>query len=289
MMLSSEQIELTDAIQSLSGKTAVVKFGGTSLLTPALKEALIEETISLARAGMKVVVVHGGGPAVNEALARLNIPTTKVEGLRVTDAATIEVVVDVLTKINKELVKDFEDKGAKAVAVAGNHSNVFLAKKLELNDKEGKLVDLGWVGDIQLVDLFAVGRTLESGYIPVIAPIGMDSEGNYYNLNADHAALAVAAALQADNLIFLTDVPGVLKNVQDPASRISEISVAEIEEYVNRGVISGGMLPKVKSCVSGIQKGIRQIAIMDGRSEQAVVKGILNPQETGTLIKGKIQ
>jgi acetylglutamate kinase len=294
MTSPSKQIDLNDAstgqvanIPSLLGKTAVVKFGGTALMSPVLKEGLIDQTISLVKAGLKVVVVHGAGPALNEELANRGIATKKVEGLRVTDATTIKVVVEVMTKINQALVEGFEAKGAKAVVVNGSHSNVFLAKKLELKDKEGAPVDLGWVGEIQLVDLFAVGRSLQSNFIPVIAPFGMDNEGNFYNLNADHAALAVAAALKADNLVFLTDVPGVLKNVQDQTSRIPEISVDEIQDYVNQGIISGGMLPKVKSCVSGIEKGIQHIAIMDGRAQDAVVKGILNPQETGTLIKAK--
>jgi len=292
MTSSSKQIDLNDApggpvatIPSLLGKTAVVKFGGTALLSPVLKEGLIDQTISLVKAGLKVVVVHGGGPALNEELAQRGIPTKKIDGLRVTDSTTIKVVVEVMTKINQHLVEDLEAKGAKAVVVNGAHGNVFLAKKLELKDKEGAPVDLGWVGEIQLVDLFAVGRSLQSNYIPVIAPIGMDNEGNFYNLNADHAALAVAAALKADNLVFLTDVPGVLKNVQDPTSRISQISVDEIQDYVNQGIITGGMLPKVKSCVSGIEKGIHHIAIMDGRAKESIVKGILDPQETGTLIK----
>lgn len=272
---------LLASLQAFRGKTIVVKFGGSGLLSQEPKEAFIQQILLLVQAGLKIVVIHGGGLLINETLLKLGTPTKKVHGLRITDATTLDVVMDVLTKINKEFVKDFESAGAAALTI----KNIFLSKKLELNDEDGNLIDLGWVGDIQHVDLFAVNRSLASGHIPVLAPIGIDDQGNFYNLNADHAALAMASALQADAIMFLTDVSGVLKDVSDPTSRIPRISIDEIQNYINQGIISGGMLPKLQSCISGIKKGIRQIAIIDGHTKDAVIRGILAPQETGTLIR----
>ena len=278
----------TSALQALHGQTVVVKFGGSALSSDNLREALIDETVTLIRNGLKVVVVHGGGSSISEALNKQGIPTKAINGLRVTDLATMEVVVDVLSKINKDLASDFEAKGVKASAITGVNKNILISKRLGLKDNEGQSIDIGWVGDIQLVDRDAISAFLETDHVPVIAPIGRDNEGNFYNLNADHAALSVAAALQADNLIFLTDVPGVLKNVNDVNSRISQLSVKQIQEYIDQGIISKGMLPKVQSCISGIKQGIQQIAIVRGGTENAVLKGILAPQEIGTLIKGAI-
>jgi len=272
-------------LKDLGGQTLVIKFGGSALLSKSSRQSLIAEAGAVAKSGMKVVVVHGGGPSVDAALSRLGIPIEKIDGLRVTDATTIRVVVDVLSNINKELVKDFEAIGAMALAVDGTQNNVFLCKKLLLKDKEGAPIDLGWVGDIQGVDLFAISRSLDSGHIPVVAPIGMDNEGDFYNINADHATLAVASALQANHLLFLTDVPGVLQDVRDPASRIPQLSERDIESYIRQGIISGGMLPKLSSCLSGIKKGIGQISIVDGRLEQAIIRGIITPTDIGTLIE----
>jgi acetylglutamate kinase len=230
--------------------------------------------------------VHGGGPAINEALQVIGKKTEKVQGLRITDDETIGVIVEVLSSVNKELAEKFEANGVKALSVCAEQNNIFTTEKLVLQDEEGKPIDLGWVGKIDGVDLFAISRSLDAGYMPVVAPIGMDSDFNLYNLNADHAALAIAAAIKAESLVFLTDVPGVLKDVKDLASRFASLSIDAVPAFIKDGTISGGMLPKINSCVAGIEKGVNKISIVDGRQKHALLNGIFAPQEVGTLISG---
>jgi len=273
-------------MEQITGQTVVVKYGGSALLNDDLRQGLVDETIELTRAGVKVIVVHGGGPKINETLAKMGIATVKVQGLRVTDLQTMQVVNDVLSNVNRDIVSSFEAKGAKALSIYPGQNNVFYSKKMIIKDEKGEVIDIGWVGEIQWVDTFAISRALESGYVPVVAPIGMDAEGNYYNINADHAALAVAAQVHASNLLFLTDVPGVLGNVADPNSRFPSLTPKEISQHVQSGVITGGMLPKVNSCVSGLEKGIQKISIVDGKQQKALMNGILNPGEVGTVICG---
>ena len=277
---------LAENVESMVGKTVVVKFGGSALIDPERKEALISEVVALAHAGIKLIVVHGGGPAINEALRVIGKKTEKVQGLRITDDETIGVIVEVLSSVNKELAEKFEANGVKALSVCAEQNNIFTTEKLVLQDEEGKPVDLGWVGKIDGVDLFAISRSLEAGYMPVVAPIGMDSDFNLYNLNADHAALAIATAIKAESLVFLTDVPGVLKDVTDLASRFASLSIDAVPAFIKDGTISGGMLPKINSCVAGIEKGVHKISIVDGRQKHALLNGIFAPQEVGTLISG---
>jgi acetylglutamate kinase len=277
---------LAENVESMVGKTVVVKFGGSALIDPERKEALISEVVALAHAGIKLIVVHGGGPAINEALQVIGKKTEKFQGLRITDDETIGVIVEVLSSVNKELAEKFEANGVKALSVCAEQNNIFTTEKLVLQDEEGKPVDLGWVGKIDGVDLFAISRSLDAGYMPVVAPIGMDSDFNLYNLNADHAALAIATAIKAESLVFLTDVPGVLKDVKDLASRFASLSIDAVPAFIKDGTISGGMLPKINSCVAGIEKGVNKISIVDGRQKHALLNGIFAPQEVGTLISG---
>jgi acetylglutamate kinase len=279
----------TKEMEKLAGQTVVVKYGGSALLNDDLRQGLVDETIELTRAGVKVIVVHGGGPKINETLAKMGIATVKVQGLRVTDPETMQVVNDVLSSVNRDIVSSFEAKGAKALSIYPGQNNVFYSKKMIIKDEKGEVIDIGWVGEIQWVDTFAISRALESGYVPVVAPIGMDAEGNYYNINADHAALAVAAQVHAANLLFLTDVPGVLGDVKDPSTRFPSLTPTDIAQHVQSGVITGGMLPKVNSCVSGLEKGIQKISIVDGKQAKALMKGILNPGEVGTVICGAMK
>jgi acetylglutamate kinase len=276
----------TKQMEQIAGQTVVVKYGGSALLNDDLRQGLVDETIELTRAGIKVIVVHGGGPKINETLAKMGIATVKVQGLRVTDPQTMQVVNDVLSSVNRDIVSSFEAKGAKALSIYPGQNNVFYSKKLIIKDEKGEVIDIGWVGEIQWVDTFAISRALDSGYVPVVAPIGMDAEGNYYNINADHAALAVAAQVHASNLLFLTDVPGVLGDISDPSSRFPSLTPNEISQHVKSGVITGGMLPKVNSCVSGLEKGIQMISIVDGKQQKALMNGILKPGEVGTVICG---
>lgn len=218
-------------------------------------------------------------------LAKLGIETKKIEGLRVTDKKTLSVVIDVLATVNKNLVDHFHTCGIQSTGFCIPDNNILLSKKINSPDKK---IDIGWVGEIEQVDRQLLNQALQKQSIPVIAPIGKDKLGNYYNINADHVAFAVAASLKANHLIFLTDVTGVLANIQDPETRLGQIKVHDIPCYINEGIVSGGMLPKLRSCIAAIEQGIKRIAIVNGHKEQAIVNALLNPEQIGTLVTGDI-
>lgn len=262
----------------------VVKFGGNAIMNTKVLDQLIEDTCSLINQGVRVVLVHGGGTAVNDALAAVGKETKKVAGLRVTDDQTLEIAVDVFSSINEKLTTKFLDKGAQALSFCSKTVNPFLSKKMIFADAQGNDVDLGWVGEIVDVDISKLDRWLWAGWMPVISPFGKDENGQLYNLNADHAALAIATYLNADALIFLTDVPGVLRDVQDPSSRISHLTPAQAQECLDEGTISGGMLPKIKSCLVCLDKGVETIAILNSFAPHALLKGFAAPDKYGTVL-----
>ncbi len=271
-------------LNSMDGKVVIVKFGGNSIGNEAVFDSLIEDTIELLKMGVKVIVVHGGGTAVNDALAAIGKKTEKINGLRVTDSETLEIAVKTFMTINEMLTEKLRQRGIQSLSFCSNSANPIITKKMQLEDKDGKPVDLGWVGEIVNVESASLESWLWAGWVPIISPIGRDLEGNYYNINADHAALAVATHLQADALIFCTDVPGVMKDLKDPASRIGHLTLSDAQKCIDEGIISGGMLPKIKSCMGGIEGGVDKIAILNSFEPHALLNGFKAPQEHGTLI-----
>lgn len=271
-------------LNSMDGKVVIVKFGGNSIGNEAVFDSLIEDTIELLKMGVKVIVVHGGGTAVNDALAAIGKKTEKINGLRVTDSETLEIAVKTFMTINEMLTEKLRQRGIQSLSFCSNSANPIITKKMEMEDKDGKPVDLGWVGEIVSVESASLESWLWAGWVPIISPIGRDLEGNYYNINADHAALAVATHLQADALIFCTDVPGVMKDLKDPSTRIGHLTVSDAQKCIDEGTISGGMLPKIKSCMGGIQGGVDKIAILNSFEPHALLNGFKAPQEHGTLI-----
>lgn len=271
-------------LNSMDGKVVVVKFGGNAIGNETVFDTLIEDVIELLKMGVKVIVVHGGGTAVNDELAKIGKKTEKFAGLRITDSETLEIAVKVFMTINEMLTEKLRQRGVQSLSFCSNSANPIITKKMYVEDKDGKSVDLGWVGDIVNVESASLESWLWAGWVPIISPIGRDLEGNYYNINADHAALAIAKHLQADGLIFMTDVPGVMQDLNDPKSRIGHLTPSAVQKYIEQGTISGGMLPKIKSCVAGIEGGVDKIAILNSFEPHSLLAGIKAPQEVGTLI-----
>jgi acetylglutamate kinase len=270
--------------QSLIGKIIVIKFGGNAVGNNAVIDRLIEETIALQNAGAHVIVVHGGGTAVNDALAAIGKKTEKVNGLRITDAETLDVAVETFTRLNEGLTEKFHDKGANSLGFCVKSTNPFLTKKMAPVERLGLKIDLGWVGEIVGVDVGLLESWLWAGWLPVVAPLGMDDDKHYYNINADHAALAIATAVQADALVFLTDVPGVLTDLNDPSSILELLTPEAVQNCIDDGIISGGMLPKLKSCLAAITAGVEQIAIINSFEPQDLGQALSTNACSGTII-----
>ncbi len=266
-------------IQKYNGKIIVVKYGGNAMTDPELKEQVMEDIVLLTLVGVKVVLVHGGGPEINEVMARYGKKAEFVDGLRVTDKETIDIVQMVLAgKVNKSLVNLLESKGGSAMGISGMDGRLLEAK---IKDER-----LGYVGDITNVNIRPVHDLLEKGYIPVISTIACDREGNSYNINGDTAAAHIAGALNAERLIMMTDVAGILTDKDDPSTLIAEVDLAGIEKLKESGIISGGMIPKVDCCVEAISKGVENAVIMDGRVPHAILMEILTDEGAGTMVTG---
>jgi len=273
-------IQALPYIQKYFGKIVVVKYGGNAMQSEELKSAVMNDIVLLSLIGIKVVLVHGGGPEINAALGAMNIPTRFVDGLRYTDQQTVEVVQMVMAgKINKGLVGLLTRSGGKAIGLCGLDGGLIQAKKLEGN------VDLGYVGDITAVNTEVIFDQLEKGYIPVISSIGGDNEGNTYNINADSAAAAIAGALKAENLILMTDVKGLLRNKDDESSLISQVNISQVPALVNSGIITGGMIPKVESCVLAVRQEVKRAFIIDGRIPHSILIEMMTNEGIGTMFK----
>lgn len=266
-------------IQKYYGKTVVVKYGGNAMINPELKQAVMSDIILLTLVGIKVVLIHGGGPEISGMLKKLGIESRFVNGLRYTDKETSEVVQMVLAgKTNKDLVSLVERCGGKAVGLCGIDGAMIKAKPLE--DE----FDYGYVGDITEIDPKPIEKVLEEGYIPVIATVGIDAEGQVYNINADTAAAEIAAALGAENIITLSDIPGLLRDVNDPKTLISEIHIDEVPALIESGIISGGMIPKMKSCEKAVRSGVKKAVMIDGRIPHSILIEMFSDEGIGTLM-----
>lgn len=272
-------IEALPYIQKYCGKTIVVKYGGNAMINQELKHAVMRDMVLLAQVGIRVVLVHGGGPEINDMLARLGKESRFVGGLRYTDEETVQVAGMVLAgKVNKQLVSLIHENGGKAIGLCGIDGRMILARKHQGPE------DLGFVGDITQVDPAPIQMALDNGYLPVIATIGSDPEGNLYNINADTAAAAIAAAMKAEKLISLTDTRGLLLDVADESTLIEKISIQEIPSLIQEGVISGGMIPKIQCCVDGIRDGLTEAVILDGRIQHSILIELFSDQGIGTLL-----
>ena len=241
----------------------------------------MEDIVLLTLVGIRVVLVHGGGPEINDLLGRLNIESKFVDGLRVTSAEAVEVVQMVLAgKVNKTLVNLLQAKGGNAVGIAGMDGRLIQAKQM----KE----ELGYVGEVTRVNVEPIMDLLDGGYIPVISTLGCDEQGNVYNINGDTAAAAIAGALGAERLIMMTNTPGIMREMENPETLIADASVEEAEALKTEGVISGGMIPKIDCCIDAIQKGVHNVIIMDGRVPHSILTELLTDEGAGTMIKGRL-
>ena len=266
-------------IERLYGKVVVIKYGGNAMKSEALKKAVMQDVVLLAGVGIKVVLVHGGGPEISNMLKIMGKESKFINGLRYTDEETADVAAMVLAgKVNKGLVALIQANGGKAVGLCGLDGGMLRVTKLQSE------VDLGFVGEIKIVDTASITMALDNGFIPVIATVGADDKGQTYNINADTAAAAIAGALKAERFISMTDVKGLLREKDDETSLISSIGTGEIPELMEAGIISGGMIPKIQCCVDGIKNGIKEVAVIDGRVEHSVLAELLSGKSIGTLI-----
>ena len=273
-------IEALPYIKKFYNKIVVIKYGGSALINPEIKDTIIKDIALMKLVGMKPVIVHGGGPDINSFLNRLDIKPNFVNGLRVTDNDTMEVVEMVLCgKLNKSIVTDIELQGVKAVGISGKDGGILKASKINNND-----FDYGCVGEVKSVDISLIKSLIDNDFIPVIAPIGKDDYGNTYNINADYVAVAVAGALKSEKLVFLTDVKGVMKDVNDDDSIISFIKSCDIQKLIDDNTISGGMIPKVQCCIAGVDAGVGNVHILDGRVEHSLLLEIFTQKGIGTMI-----
>lgn len=267
-------------IKRYVGKTVVVKYGGNAMVNPDLKQQVMDDVVLLWLIGVKVVLVHGGGPEISSMMDRLGKKPEFVDGLRVTDNETVDIVQMVLAgKVNKTLVTMLEKRGGKAIGLCGMDGNLIEAKMK--NEK------LGFVGDVTKINIAPVCDILEKGYIPVISTLGCDAEGNAYNINADTAAAHIAGALGSERFILMTDIAGILRDKDDPSTLIPEISIPEARKLKEEGIISSGMIPKVQCCVTAIEAGVKNVVIMDGRVPHSILMELLTNEGAGTLVKGE--
>lgn len=275
-------VEALPYIRRFYGRTVVIKYGGHAMIDQALKEAVAKDLILMKFVGINPVLVHGGGPEISALLSRLGKPSSFIQGLRVTDRETLEVVEMVMGKINQEIVSLINRHGGKAVGLSGKDGGLIEARKKLLDQTEG--VDLGYVGEVSRVNPEIIHTVSASGYIPVVCPIGAGPEGEGYNINADIVAGELAGALGADKLILLTDVEGIYRVQEDANSLISLVKLEEIPELIRQKVISGGMLPKVECCVKSITSGTSSAHIIDGRIPHSILLEIFTDRGIGTMV-----
>mgnify|MGYP002517340143 FL=1 len=286
-------IESLPYIKTFHSKTFVIKYGGAAMIDNNLKEDIIKDFILLRYIGINVVVVHGGGPEITSFLQKVGKETTFVNGLRVTDKETMDAVqMSLVGKTNQDIVSMINHFGGKAVGLSGADSNIIQARKkmmetiLDPETKQEKKVDLGFVGDIERIDSSLVNLLNQNGYIPVIAPIGVGIDGEHYNINADEVASEVAISLKADKLIMVTDVDGIYENPSNPATKIESLTIHRAKQMIEKGEISGGMIPKVRACINGISNGVKRTHIVDGRQKHSILLEIFTDHGIGTMVVG---
>jgi len=272
-------VEALPYIQKFAGKVVVIKYGGNAMISTELFDAVIEDMILLQLVGIRAVLVHGGGPEITDTMSRLGLESKFINGLRYSDEETVKVVQMVLAgKTNKDLVSLLGRSGGKAVGLCGIDGSMILVDKMK---PEG--ADLGFVGEVRQVNTEIILQQLERDYIPVIATLGCDEQGNVYNINADTAAAHIAAELGAVNIISMTDIIGLLRDKDDESTLISQVNISEVPSLVHKGIISGGMIPKIESCVYAVRRGVERAFIIDGRIPHAILIEMMTDEGIGTM------
>ena len=279
MQKASVLIEALPYIQKFNRKIIVVKYGGSAMSNEELQRNVIKDVTLLKLVGFKPIIVHGGGKAISKWVGKVGKEARFVNGLRVTDEETMEIAEMVLGRVNKNLVTMVEELGVKAVGISGKDGGL-----LKVDKKYADGQDIGFVGDIKEVDPKVLYDLLEKDFLPIVAPVGLDDDFNTYNINADDAACAIAKAVGADKLVFLTDIEGLYKDINDKSSFISRLTAGQAEELINGGIIGGGMLPKLNNCTSAIPNGVNRVHILDGRVPHCLLLEIFTNEGVGTAI-----
>ena len=279
MQKASVLIEALPYIQKFNRKIIVVKYGGSAMSNEELQRNVIQDVTLLKLVGFKPIIVHGGGKAISKWVGKVGKEAKFVNGLRVTDEETMEIAEMVLGRVNKSLVQLVEELGVRAIGISGKDGGL-----LKVNKKYADGQDIGYVGEINKVDPKVLYDLLEKDFLPIVAPVGLDDDFNTYNINADDAACAVARAVGADKLVFLTDIEGLYKDINDKSSFISRLSAGQAEELINSGVIGGGMLPKLNNCTAAIRNGVTRVHILDGRVPHCLLLEIFTNEGVGTAI-----
>lgn len=271
-------IEALPYIKEYNGKVLVIKYGGNAMQSEELKKAVMSDVVLLSLIGIKIVLIHGGGPEITDMLARVGKESKFVNGLRVTDKETADIVQMVLSgKVNKSLVSLIENSGGKAIGICGCDGKMIQAVSAN--------PELGYVGKITDIDIKPITDLLELGYIPVVSTVGCDDEGNIYNINADTAASRIAGKLKAESFISMTDIPGVLRDKDDESSLIPTIRTEDAPDLIKQGIISGGMIPKINCCIEAINMGVKKVFIIDGRVPHSILIEVLTDEGIGTMFK----
>ena len=278
-------------IKKYYGQTIVIKYGGSAMVDKTARKQFIKDVVLMKYIGINPVIVHGGGPEINEMLKKVGKESKFIAGNRVTDKETVEIVEMVLSgKVNKGIVADINKYGGKAVGISGKDDNMILVRQKYIEEKsenseEIKKIDIGFVGEIENINTEIIKVLEKSDYIPVISSIGTDKNGQTYNINADYVAGEIAGKLNAGRMIFLTDVDGILLDYHDKQTLIDEIDVYHVNKLIEKGVISGGMLPKVNTCLKAIKKGVGNVIILNGKLEHSLLLELFTEEGAGTLIK----
>lgn len=274
-------IEALPYIRDFSDKKVIVKYGGSAMLDEKLQQSVIKDVALLKLVGMKPVIVHGGGKEISKWVKLMGKEPEFVEGLRVTDDDTMEVAEMVLNKVNKHLVQMMEKLGVKAAGISGKDGGTIICDRKTVNGK-----DIGYVGDVREVNPDLIDTLLENDFVPIIAPIGLGDDFKSYNINADDAACAIAKALKAEKLAFMTDIEGVCKDPKDPSTLLSVLTLDEANQLIEDGYIGGGMLPKIRNCIDAVEGGVSRVHILDGRKEHCLLLEFYTKKGIGTAIIG---
>ncbi|SHK46086.1 N-acetylglutamate kinase [Paramaledivibacter caminithermalis DSM 15212] len=279
-------IEALPYIKKFNGKTFVIKFGGSIMKNEEAKKAFIQDIVLMKLIGINLVIVHGGGPNISESLKALRKESRFINGLRVTDKETMNIVEMVLAgQVNKEIAFEINNQGVKAIGISGKDGRLIRAKKKYIYEGDKK-IDIGFVGNVEEINVDFLYDLIEKEYIPVIAPTGFDDRGDSYNINADYVASAISLAIKAEKMILLTDIEGLYKDINDKSTFISQLSISEAKELVSQRIIDGGMLPKLECCISAIENGIKAIHMIDGRKKHSLLLEIFTDKGIGTMIRG---
>lgn len=273
-------IEALPYIQTFYDKTMVIKYGGAAMTDPVIRREVLEDIVFMSYVGMRPVLVHGGGPFINQRLTEIGKKTEFVRGFRVTDEETMDVVEDELSKVNREIVREIISLGGSAISLSGKEDHLIEVKKHPEIDG----VDIGFVGEITRINGDVIQKMITSDIIPVISPIGIGKDGFTYNVNADQSAAEIARNLQASKLVLLTNVRGILRKQDDPNTLISHVTIAEIDELIETKVLGGGMIPKVKACIRALEKSVKKTHIIDGKIPHGLLLEIFTDKGIGTEI-----